>query len=346
MEAGTKGCLYECIDKTAWNQETPMDQSEKSEGETDMNKTDRQLAIMLELQRNKVIRAEDLAARFETSVRTIYRDIQALSEMGIPILATPGYGYSLMEGYFLPPVAFSAEEAVSLLMGTDFIEQRLDGDYATIAKAARRKIEAILTQPVQEESTRIRETMKLLHLSEPVTGLREKDYLGQVRRAILERRKIRITYQKKATDSKSKREIAPYGLALVQGHWTLIAYCELRQDIRHFRLSRMMKLSILDQHFSIPHGFNLSHYRPKDDRNVCVLVRADQDMLSVILESTNFYLEEIEERKECLLIHFRVRTPEELLHHILSWGGKVEVLEPESLRFRIREEAENILKYY
>lgn len=65
-----------------------------------MNKTERQFAIMLELQRSKVLRAEDLAAHFETSVRTIYRDMQALSEAGVPILGSPGHGYSLMEGYF------------------------------------------------------------------------------------------------------------------------------------------------------------------------------------------------------------------------------------------------------
>ena len=80
-----------------------------------MNKTERQLAITFELQRSKVLRAEDLAAQFETSVRTIYRDIQALSEAGVPILGSPGWGYSLMEGYFLPPVSFTAGEVTPTL---------------------------------------------------------------------------------------------------------------------------------------------------------------------------------------------------------------------------------------
>ncbi|MCQ4087801.1 YafY family protein [Saccharibacillus sp. JS10] len=311
-----------------------------------MNKTDRQLAVMLELQRHKVIRAEDLAAQFETSVRTIYRDIQALSEMGIPILATTGHGYSLMEGYFLPPVTFSAEEAVALLMGTDFIEQRLDGEYVAIAKSAQRKIEAVLAQPVQDESMRIRETMKLLHTDQSVTGVKEKDVLGQIRKAILERRKIKMTYQKKAEDATSQREIAPYGLALVQGHWTLVAYCELRQDIRHFRLSRMIELSVLDKRFAMPQGFNLNDYRPKDDRILHVLVQADSDLLSTVLDSTSFYVEKIEEKEGCLLIHFRVRSIEELLHPILSWGGKAEVLEPELLRERVRGEIEKMIKRY
>jgi predicted DNA-binding transcriptional regulator YafY len=315
-----------------------------------MNKTDRQLAIMLELQRSKVLRAEDMASLFETSVRTIYRDIQALSEMGVPIVGAPGQGYSLIDGYFLPPVSFSVEETVALLMGTDFIEQRLDGNYGTVAQAARRKIEAILPEPVRDESARVRETMRLLHASGPLTGLREKDYLGQMRRAILERRKIKISYQKKMPESdgnrKSMREVDPYGLALVQGNWILIGRCDLRQDIRHFRLSRMTELVVLDKYFVMPYGFNLSHYRPQDDRNERVLIRANPEIVDKIVETGNFYMEAVEERIDGVWIHFRVRTPEELLHHILSWGGDVEVVEPESFRCRIREEAEKILKRY
>lgn len=315
-----------------------------------MNKTERQLAITLELQRNKVLRAEDLAAQFETSVRTIYRDIQALSEAGVPIVGAPGLGYSLMEGYFLPPVGFTAEEAVALLTGTDFIKQKLDGEYGNAAKAARRKIEAVLPEQVREESARVRETMRLLHVGESVIGRKEKDYLGQVRRAILERRKLSITYLKRMLESdgkrESRREVAPYGLVLVQGNWILIASCDLRQDIRHFRLSRMTELTVLEEQFSMLPGFDLSRYRPPDDRNMRVLVRVNPDIADKIAETGNFYMETMEAQKDNFLVTFRVRHPEELLAYILGWGGGVEVLEPESFRLRIRAEVEKILKRY
>lgn len=315
-----------------------------------MKKSDRQLAIMLELQRNKVLRAEDLASLFETSVRTIYRDINALSEMGVPILGAPGQGYSLMEGYFLPPIGFSTEEAVSLLMGSDFIEQRLDGYYGSVSKTARSKIEAILPEPVRRESMRVRETMRLLQAGEPVTGLKEKDYLGQTRQAIMDRRKLRLTYLKMMPETngnrRSTREVAPYGLALVRGNWILIAHCDLRQEIRHFRLSRITELTVLEDRFHIPHGFDLNNYRPPNDRNEQVLLRANPEIADKIVETCHFYIESTEERKEGLIINFLVRQPEELLANILGWGGDVEVLEPESFRQRIREEAEKILKRY
>jgi len=315
-----------------------------------MNKTERQLAITLELQRSKVFRAEDLAAQFETSVRTIYRDIQALSEAGVPIVGAPGQGYSLMEGYFLPPVGFTAEEAVALLMGSDFIEQRLDGEYVSAAKGARRKIEAVLPEQVSGESARVRETMRLLHIGESVTGQKEKDYLGQVRGAILERRKIRFSYLKKVSESDGKREsrrkVAPYGLVLVQGNWVLIASCDLRQDIRHFRLSRMTELTVLEESFSMLPGFDLGSYHPSDDRNTQVLVRVNPGIADKIVETSSFYMEAMEAQKDNLLVTFRVRYPEELLPYILGWGGEVEVLKPESFRLRIRAEVEKILKRY
>src|SRR5215471_12100981 len=105
-----------------------------------MNRTDRLLAIVLALQARGRQRAEDLAGLFETSRRTIYRDIQALSEAGVPLVAVPGQGYSLMEGYFLPPLSFTADEATMLLLGSDVMAQRFDASYRRAAQSAARKI--------------------------------------------------------------------------------------------------------------------------------------------------------------------------------------------------------------
>ncbi len=105
-----------------------------------MNRTDRLLAIVLELQGKRRQRAEDLARTFETSKRTIYRDIQALCEAGVPLISTPGQGYALMEGYFLPPLSFTPEEATMLLLGSDFMAQNFDAQYRAAAQSASRKI--------------------------------------------------------------------------------------------------------------------------------------------------------------------------------------------------------------
>jgi len=315
-----------------------------------MNKTDRLLAIVLELQRKEVVRAEDLATLFEISVRTIYRDIQALSEAGVPIIGAPGTGYSLMEGYFLPPISFTVPEAVSLLIGTDFIEQSFDDDYRVKAQDARGKIEAILPESVRNETSRVRKAVRLLISDKQVKQSKEKEYLEKIRRVILDERKISFHYAKRLADSEgnrhSVRTVAPYGLVLVQGSWMLVARCDLRQDIRHFRLSRMTELIDLGERFELPTHFNLREYVPPDDRHLLVRLRFSHDIADKVKESNYHYIEDMEEQQDGLYVVLRVRQLDELLQWVLGWGAAAIVLEPESFRNRIREEAQKMFKRY
>ncbi|PWW02421.1 putative DNA-binding transcriptional regulator YafY [Paenibacillus cellulosilyticus] len=315
-----------------------------------MNKTDRLLAIVLELQGRKVVRAEDLAALFETSVRTIYRDIQALSEAGVPITGTTGAGYSLMEGYFLPPIRFTIEEAVTLLIGTEFIEQRFDDDYRNRANMARRKIEVTLSDSVRSEASRIRKSLRLLAPGKQAAESNERENLDKIRRALLDGRKISFHYSKRIADSTggrhSERTAAPYGLVLVEGSWMLVARCDLRQDIRHFRLSRMAELIELDERFELPPHFDLREYTPLDDRHLRVCLRFDHDIADKVKESNYHYIEDAKEHQDGLDVVLRVRLQDEVLQWVLGWGAGVIVLEPESFRNRIREEAQKMLKRY
>ncbi|MBL0385129.1 YafY family transcriptional regulator [Tumebacillus sp. ITR2] len=315
-----------------------------------MNKTDRLLAIVLELQSREVVRAEDLATQFEISVRTIYRDIQALSEAGVPILGAPGTGYSLMDGYFLPPVSFTVEEAVTLLIGTDFIEQRFDDEYRVRGQAARRKIEALLSESVRKETSRLRKALRLLEPGKQVAASKERDSFKTIRRAIVDKRKIRFHYSKKIADSTgnhhSDRIVAPYGLVLVEGAWMLVAHCDLRQEIRHFRLSRMTQLLDLEDRFELPADFTLRDYQPSDDRHLRVHLRFTHDVADQVKESNHHLIEEMAEHQEGLDVILRVRHPDELMQWVLGWGANVRVMEPESFRNRIMEEAEKMLKRY
>lgn len=316
-----------------------------------MNKTERQLAIILELQRNKALKAEDLAFKLETSVRTIYRDIQALSEAGVPLIGTPGFGYSLIEGYFLPPVNFTVEEAVSLLIGADFIEQRFDNQYSQNARSSRAKLEAVLPEPIRNESERVRKNFRLrIHPLNPEIEDREKTHIETIRTAILNRRKIRFKYLKGLPEADGNREtirtVAPLGLVLVQEGWLLVANCDLREDRRHFLISRMSELTIVNDSFEMPDDFNLQEYRPPDDRKIRIRALFNIDIADKVKESNIYYMEKADLRADGYYVDFRVREPEELLQWILRWGSDVVILEPESFRVRVKEEIKKMLKRY
>jgi predicted DNA-binding transcriptional regulator YafY len=316
-----------------------------------MNKTDRMLAILLELQRRNPQRAEDLAAVFETSVRTIYRDMQALSEAGVPIVGEPGKGYSLMEGYFLPPISFTPGESVAILMGADFIGMRFDSDYAAHAERAKAKISAVLPPSVREEADQIRSAMKLLKSgAPPLAAGSQGETLKLLRRAVLDSHKVVFRYRKNSRNADEEAEtirtVYPYGLVLVNGAWILVAHCGLRQAIRHFRLSRMSELELTEGTFTRPTGFDLTRYSPPDDRNVWVRVLAEAPIAERVRESGNFFLDEVVDHEEGAVMSFRVRKPEELLPAVMSWGAGAVVLEPEELRVRVREEILKMAERY
>lgn len=309
-----------------------------------MNKTDRMMAIVLELQRRGTMRAEDLASVFETSVRTIYRDIQALSEAGVAIIGAPGQGYSLMEGYFLPPVHFTPEEAESLLLGVDYIERQFDRTHDATIQSIRRKLISVMPASVQQDADRMRSSLKMIADEAHTEGL------AVLRRAVLEERRVCFRYVKPVRGEDGEREhvrkVDPYGIVHVKGNWAMVAYCHLRQELRHFRLSRIKELELLDEPFVRPSDFCLQSYTPSDDRSMIVRVLLRATAADKVKEQGYYYVEVMEDHPEGALVTLRVRRPDKVLGWIMGWGTLAEVLEPESLAELVYLEAKKIVQQY
>jgi predicted DNA-binding transcriptional regulator YafY len=314
-----------------------------------MNRTDRLLAIILELQDRKQVRAEDLAAIFEVSKRTIYRDIQALCEAGVPVVAVTGQGYSLLEGYFLPPVSFSPDEALLLILGSEVMAQNFDAQYQTAARSARRKIAAVLPEVLREQVEALQHRINFV-ATNPADSPDSHTYLSQLRRAILERRTVRLHYHQRFPEAgetpHSIREVDPQRLVHRANAWYLSAYCHLRREMRHFRLDRIERLELLPQIFAdstSPAADQPSSTTPRD-----LVIRAlfDKAVARWLPEARSFYIVEEAETEAGLLVTLTVRQEQEVLPWLLSWGSQVQVLEPESLRRRLTKEAAKMLQNY
>ncbi|HLY31228.1 MAG TPA: WYL domain-containing protein, partial [Ktedonobacterales bacterium] len=228
-----------------------------------MNRTDRMLAIVLELQGRGRARAEDLAQTFETSKRTIYRDMLALGQAGVPIVSIPGRGFSLVEGYFLPPLSFTADEATLLLLGADVMAQSFDTRYRAAAQSASRKIAGALPERQRAAVQALRESIHFVASEHRFSPIPEA--LQQLRSAILSRRTVRFAYYARRSQSAHDdarlaatgalptpglREADPYALAHVSGAWYLLAWDHQRRAMRNFRLDRMDDLTTLDTTFT------------------------------------------------------------------------------------------------
>jgi predicted DNA-binding transcriptional regulator YafY len=315
-----------------------------------MNRTDRLLAIVLELQGKRWQRAEDLARTFETSKRTIYRDIQALGQAGVPLISTPGRGYSLMEGYFLPPLSFTTDEATMLLLGSDAMTQSFDAQYRAAAQGAGRKIMGVLPERLRAEVGALRDS---IHFGHEGATLRPDlaARLQQLRRAILDRVTVRFRYHTRYPDPASPhvlrtREADPYALGYMAGAWYLSAYCHLRKDVRHFRLDRVEDLALLDRTFERPPGFRVMRRSRTEPQSFDARVLFDPSVARWVRESPSFFAIAEDDTPEGLVVTLRIRQEDEVLQWLLGWGRHVRVLEPESLRRLVRDEAEALLRHH
>jgi predicted DNA-binding transcriptional regulator YafY len=328
-----------------------------------MNRTDRLLAIILELQGKGRQRAEDLAETFETSKRTIYRDIQSLGEAGVPIVSIPGLGYSLMKGYFLPPLSFTTDEATMLMLGSDLMARSFDAQYRSAALSARRKIENVLPEKLREEVHYLQNSIRFV-TTDAMEHPTETEKLLQVRRAILQHNTIRFCYFTRhpssppelegdpvytarhptssvtTTPTPSTREADPYGLVHFFNAWHVVAYCHLRQDIRNFRLDRIDDLVLLPRTFQRPANFKMGESHSDQRRRMFIRVVFDKEVARWVRESRSYYTASEEETPEGLLVTLNPHQESEVLQWLLSWGSHVRVLEPETLRRRIADEAQ------
>lgn len=213
-------------------------------------------AILIQLQSKRLMTATELAEKYEVSVRTIYRDIRALEEAGVPILTEEGKGYTLSEGYRLPPVMFTEAEANALITAAKFISRNKDSSLVQHYNEAITKIKAILRYHDKDKAELLASRIAFFQNVKQETT---SQYLSIVQRAITHFQPLQIEYEAISTQLSTQRIIEPLGLYHTQENWILIAWCRLREAHREFRLDRIQDLRLLDTPFE-PHRFDMMAY--------------------------------------------------------------------------------------
>lgn len=221
-----------------------------------MNRVDRLFAILTLLQSRKFTPAEKISDKFHISIRTVYRDIKALGESGIPISFEPAKGYFIMQGYFLPPVAFSMEEANALLLLESVAYGFTDKSIQTHYSNALNKVKSILKFSQKEKIETLSDNIRFqLHPEFKY----DFDYLSVLQEAISSKFMLEISY-KKSNEESSRRLVEPIGLVFYAFNWHLIAWCHARKDYRDFRVSRITNLKNTEMPFKKQDHIELNTY--------------------------------------------------------------------------------------
>lgn len=214
-----------------------------------MNRIDRLFGILTLLQSKKYLMGEQIAERFGISIRTVYRDIKALNEQGIPVGFEPNKGYFVVEGYFLRPVSFSLEEANALLLMENLLMGFADRSIHKHYTSALSKVKAVMRDSQKEKLEYLTRNTKFQF---PQRLLEEAtEHLATLQEAVIARTILDIRYCK-ADGSETDRRVEPVGLIFYAFSWHLIGWCHLRQDYRDFRVSRMVRVRNSGMPFTRP----------------------------------------------------------------------------------------------
>lgn len=314
-----------------------------------MQKIDRFLAIILFLQSKRLVRAQELAGYFQISIRTVYRDINALCEAGVPIASEAGYGYSLVQGYQLPPIMFTEDEAASLMLGTYFVEQTSgDVHWKRNTDSARAKIISVLPEEKKDYLLRLRD-FTAVFTSPNASRIPDiaDSTISTLHKAIVHRLLLNIRYYAYSTEETTERQIEPLGMVFYGGIWHLIAYCRLRNDYRDFRIDRIHSFSAEEIKYTPRPDFVLNDFLKNTfriDNPHIVTVLFDKTVTRYVSQKHHYGFIEEKVLDKGIEMTFLVGSIEWFARWLVSYGNSILHCKPPELRAEILRIANGIVE--
>lgn len=311
-----------------------------------MNRIDRVTAILIQLQSRRVVKAQDIAERFEISLRTVYRDIATLQEAGVPIVGEAGVGYSIMDGYRLPPVMFTKEEAMAFLTAEKLIEKLTDASTRESYLSAMYKVKAVLRSTEKDYLETINEHIKVIGNPYLPKNDNSANPLQSILKSISEKQVLNIDYFTNHSQEKNNRNIEPVGVFYLGNHWHLVAFCQLRNDYRNFRTDRISQIHFTGQTFRQEHP-SLKNYLKqisKEKELQTVIIKVEKEVVKY-LGDQKFYNGFVSQResKGKYEMTFLTGSLEGFSRWFMMFGDRAEIVTPSALKDRIKKISETIL---
>ncbi|MFC3768473.1 helix-turn-helix transcriptional regulator [Paenibacillus sp. GCM10012303] len=308
---------------------------------------ERLLAILMLIVNRKRISAAELAEKMEVSVRTIYRDIETLCQAGFPLVSYQGVtgGFEMMDGYRLDRTALTFDEISSVLSALKGMSRALDDTrYGTTIE----KYTSLLGD-TEKESVRFWQDRLVIDMNPWGSDGVMKHKVALIRESLQEDRTVKFGYSS-VNGEPTTREVEPMTLLLKGASWYLYAYCPLRNDYRLFRLSRMSGLAVTGNRFERREHppmeeADWGRMWEMNSKPVTLKLRFPPDMRARVEEL--FGVERLVTAPDGFLLVTQTYPEDEWIYgFLLSFGSKVEVLEPERVRLLIRDRAKEMVSLY
>lgn len=300
---------------------------------------DRIVAILVQLQSKRIVKAQELADRFQVSLRTIYRDVRTLEASGVPIVSEAGVGYSIMDGYRLPPVMFTREEAGSFVAAEKFMQKFVDKSLGSYHESAMYKVKSVLRGSEKDWISALESQIMV----DPSQELFNKDLPNALEilfESIAEKKQVFLKYHSLNSEMPSERKIEPVGLFHENGFWYVLGYCLFRNDYRQFRTDRMLQINRTHTQFTMEHGTIDEHRQKKEMcENTKVVILVDKSVARYINGSRKHYgfISEKIKGNNVEMTFMTSDLENGFPRWYLMFCDYATIIEPESLKHRIRE---------
>jgi predicted DNA-binding transcriptional regulator YafY len=315
-----------------------------------MNRIDRLTAILIHLQTKKIVRAEEISDRFEISLRTVYRDVKALMEAGVPIGSEAGKGYFIVDGYHLPPVMFNQEEASALLTAGKLVEKMTDDSIRKAYESALLKIKSVLNASEKDHLENLQSSIAVFRMADHQPDF-PNQYMAEIQRAVSKRNVLAITYHSTGKQEKTTRLVEPIGVVYYSGRWHLIAWCRLRNGYRDFRIDMIQSLTNTGDTFDARSHFTLQEYFDS-------LMKAHEDMTKVVVvfdmnvasyaKNARYYYGYVSEENlgdKCRMT-FLVGNMRSFCRWLMMYGKSADIENPPELRDTMAELVDELASHY
>lgn len=315
----------------------------------------RQWLLLQKLESTRGVTLQELAASlpadFSRHLRTIRRDLEAL-EVRFPLLTERVDGrtrWRLMDGYRrTPPLAFSLTELMALVFSRDLLKP-LDGTQIKASLDSALNKAAAILPPEGAAYVQQMHSSFSVGLGPHKTYRQHRDTIDQLTHAIAQTRTVQMRYYSASRDTTSRREVDPYRLWYTDGALYLIGHCHLRRDVRMFAVDRVRSLTITNHPCQMPLGFDLEAYV----QDVLVVMRGKPVEVELLFDrSTTAWAQDrqwhpsqlVSLKDGRLKMTLRVADTRELVGWVLHFGSGVQVIQPKSLREKVREETRKIFQ--
>jgi len=318
-----------------------------------MAKNDNMLAILWMLNSGVKMTAKQISDKLEINIRTVYRYIDALCASGVPIISDAGHngGYSLLNNFIKAPLLFDMEEKKALLHASVFAKE---AGYP-LSKALDNASSKLKMYSNQEQESILNHQIAGFEAINCMVNIAIQPTLEKLEQAVEKEFSVEINYRTGRKEQSKNRMIDPYGMVYWNNKWYTIAFCHLRNEIRSFRVDRILHIKCTQSIFKRPEDFSPREFFLK---NLLPNLTGKEGLISLIIEGRAETLDEL-----CMHWymghHLKERTSNQAIflfeeesihifvpHFLIAYGKSIQIIEPKSLKERLVAIASELMKYY